>query len=154
MSRVLPLLAILLCGGVAVLALLAVLLWWLLRRPPEEVTLSQTEPEAPPAPPDQEARAPSPPTKPKPIPAPTEPDDLKVIEGIGPKISSIFEAAGLTTFADLAAREPGELKTILDEAGIRLGDPTTWPEQAALAAQGRWEDLETLQGSLRGGRRT
>jgi predicted flap endonuclease-1-like 5' DNA nuclease len=79
---------------------------------------------------------------------------LRAIEGIGPKISSVFQAAGITTFAQLAAQDPSDLKAILVEAGIRLGDPTTWPEQAGLAAAGKWEELEALQASLTGGRRT
>jgi hypothetical protein len=36
---------------------------------------------------------------------------------------------------------------------LRLADPTTWPEQAALAAQGEWEALAQLQDELKGGRR-
>jgi predicted flap endonuclease-1-like 5' DNA nuclease len=86
-------------------------------------------------------------------PAPPEPDDLTVIEGIGPKISSIFQAAGITTFAQLAETSVERLQAILDEADIRLGDPATWPEQAGLAAAGEWEKLEALQEELQGGHR-
>ena len=81
------------------------------------------------------------------------PDDLKIIEGIGPKISSVFQAAGIATLAQLAATEVDELKRILREANIRLGDPETWPEQAGLAAEGKWDELAALQDSLKGGRR-
>lgn len=84
---------------------------------------------------------------------PATPDDLTKIEGIGPKISSVFQAAGITTFAKLAATEASALQKILDEANIRLGNPETWPEQAALAAKGDWAALETLQDDLQGGRR-
>jgi predicted flap endonuclease-1-like 5' DNA nuclease len=80
-------------------------------------------------------------------------DDLKVIEGIGPKISGILQAAGIATFGQLAATDVGALKQILAEANIRLGDPTTWPEQAALAAENKWDELTALQDSLKGGRR-
>ena len=80
-------------------------------------------------------------------------DDLKVIEGIGPKISSVLYAAGIRTLAQLAATDVDELKRILTEADIRLGDPSTWSEQAGLAAEGKWDALAALQDELKGGRR-
>ena len=86
-------------------------------------------------------------------PAPPEPDDLTMIEGIGPKISSIFQGAGIGTFAQMAETSVERLQAILDEADIRLGDPATWPEQARLAAAGEWESLKALQEELQGGRR-
>ncbi len=83
-----------------------------------------------------------------------EPDDLKVVEGIGPKISSLLQAAGIMSFAHLASTDVKRLKQIVEEAGLRgLADPTTWPEQATLAATGRWDELEALQDELKGGRR-
>lgn len=92
-------------------------------------------------------------------PAPTEvavqaEDDLKVIEGIGPKLEQVLKGAGIKTFRDLAERSVEELQAILDAAGIaRISDPGTWPEQARLAAEGRWDELKALQDSLKGGRR-
>ena len=84
----------------------------------------------------------------------TEPDDLKRIEGIGPKIASLLQAAGITTFAHLASTDVRKLKKIIAEAGLTaLADPTTWPEQATLAATGEWDALEALQDELKGGRR-
>jgi predicted flap endonuclease-1-like 5' DNA nuclease/predicted small secreted protein len=81
-------------------------------------------------------------------------DDLKRIEGIGPKIASLLQAAGITTFAHLASTDVRKLKRIIAEAGLTaLADPTTWPEQATLAATGQWDELETLQDELKGGRR-
>ena len=83
-----------------------------------------------------------------------EPDDLKVIEGIGPKISSLLQAAGIMTFAHLASTDVSRLKQIIAEAGLSaLADPTTWPEQATLAAAGKWDELQALQDTLKGGRR-
>ena len=90
------------------------------------------------------------------VPAPEVPDDLKRIEGIGPKISSVLQEAGIMTFAQLAAATPEQLAGILESADprlLRLADPATWPEQAVLAASGEWEALEALQGTLKGGRR-
>ena len=82
-----------------------------------------------------------------------EPDDLKKIEGIGPKISGILIDQGIKTFAQLAEKNEEELKTILDDAKIRIANPATWAEQAKLAADGAWDSLETLQDELKGGRR-
>jgi predicted flap endonuclease-1-like 5' DNA nuclease len=87
---------------------------------------------------------------------PPEPDDLKLIEGIGPKISAVLQAAGILTFAQLAETRVDRLHQILQEANpnlLRLADPTTWPEQAGIAAKGDWEALEQLQAMLKGGRR-
>lgn len=87
-------------------------------------------------------------------PTAVQPDNLQRIEGIGPKISAILAQAGITTFSQLAAKTAVELRAILDEAGMsQINDPTTWPEQASLAAQGDWEELQKLQDALTGGRR-
>ena len=83
-----------------------------------------------------------------------EPDNLRKIEGIGPKMNRILNEAGIETFAQLAAKTADELREILDAGGAsKINDPTTWPEQAALAADGDWDGLEKLQGELKGGRR-
>jgi NADH-quinone oxidoreductase subunit I len=86
---------------------------------------------------------------------PTKPDDLKLVEGIGPKISGVLEAAGIKTFAQLAETKVDRIKEILEEADpklLQLADPTTWPRQAKLAASGKWEALEKWQDRLKGGR--
>lgn len=86
--------------------------------------------------------------------APMEPDDLKKIEGIGPKIEGILHEAGIFTFAALAAASVDHLeKVVREDAGIRIAYPDTWPEQAELATAGEWDKLETLQDNLKGGRR-
>lgn len=81
-------------------------------------------------------------------------DDLRKIEGIGPKIAELFNNAGIATFADLAKAEVSVLENILAEAGSRYAshNPTTWPGQAALAADGKWDELKELQDKLDGGR--
>lgn len=97
------------------------------------------------------------------IPAPVIPksesvksikDDLTKIEGIGPKINQLLHNAGIYTFQDLAQSEYETLKSILHEAGerFRIHDPTTWPKQSHLAAEGRWDELKNLQDRLKGGR--
>ena len=82
-------------------------------------------------------------------------DDLQKIEGIGPKVSDLLHAAGITTFAQLAATPVAKLKEILHAAGSRFAmmDPGTWPEQSALAAKGDWAALDKLEDELKGGRR-
>ena len=81
-------------------------------------------------------------------------DDLKLIEGIGPKAAEAFVAAGIKTFADMAAATPEKLKEILDasEGSFAGMDTTTWPEQAQLAADGKMDELKELQDKLKGGR--
>jgi predicted flap endonuclease-1-like 5' DNA nuclease len=86
-------------------------------------------------------------------PVAVQPDDLTLVEGIGPKIKGVLNAAGVVTFADLARADAGELKKILMDAGLRIHNPTSWPEQAALAAAGQWDELKALQGRLSAGRR-
>ena len=83
-----------------------------------------------------------------------KPDDLKIIEGIGPKIAEIFAAAGISTFAKLASTDVAKLREILDAAGNKYAahDPTTWPQQAKLAAEGKMDALKVLQDELQGGR--
>jgi predicted flap endonuclease-1-like 5' DNA nuclease len=81
------------------------------------------------------------------------PDDLKRIEGIGPKVSALLNEHGIYTFQDLAEAGLERLNEILDQASLQMLEPSTWSEQATLAAAGRWEEFETLQDELKGGRR-
>ncbi|GIJ97720.1 50S ribosomal protein L21 [Capnocytophaga stomatis] len=80
-------------------------------------------------------------------------DDLKKIEGIGPKASEALVAAGVDTFAKLAKKSADEIKTILTEASSTLAhlDPQTWAAQAQLAADGKWDELKKWQDELNGG---
>ena len=77
-------------------------------------------------------------------------DDLKKIEGIGPKIASTLAEAGIATFADLAKAKPADISEIIkDVRGNHV--PDTWPEQAKLASEGKWDELQVLQDKLDGG---
>ncbi|MBT8270045.1 MAG: 50S ribosomal protein L21 [Flavobacteriaceae bacterium] len=79
-------------------------------------------------------------------------DDLKKIEGIGPKIASTLVDGGIATFVDLAKAKPAEISEII--AGVRGNHvPDTWPEQAKLAADGKWDELKALQDKLDGGKK-
>jgi predicted flap endonuclease-1-like 5' DNA nuclease len=81
-------------------------------------------------------------------------DDLKIIEGIGPKIEELLQADGITTWQKLSEATAEQIKGILTRAGERfvMHDPTTWPRQAALAHESKWEDLRTWQDQLDGGK--
>ncbi len=81
-------------------------------------------------------------------------DDLKKIEGIGPKIEQILHEGGITTFAQLAESDADHVKELLTAAGPRyaIHNPATWAKQAALAAAGKWDELKTLQDQLDGGK--
>jgi predicted flap endonuclease-1-like 5' DNA nuclease len=136
---------------VIIILLLAILIGWLLGlgSKEEEEEPAVAEPHA--------VRVAAPAAEPAPLVGekvePPPPDDLKLVEGIGPKISGLLQAAGITTFAQLADTEVNQLRQIVLDAGIRIADPTTWPDQAKLAAAGKWDELEVLQGELKGGRR-
>jgi len=85
----------------------------------------------------------------------TKADDLKKIEGIGPKIASILTEAGYETFAKLSKADPEKIREILLEKGGKryaMHDPETWPKQAELAAAGKWDELKKWQDELDGGR--
>jgi len=82
------------------------------------------------------------------------PDDLTLIEGIGPKLSAILNGAGITTFAQLAVTTPQEIQSILRAAGHRIADPTSWPDQARLLVAGDIEGFQALTARLKGGRYT
>jgi predicted flap endonuclease-1-like 5' DNA nuclease len=128
------------------------ILWWWVQGRAEEKTSQHTESDAAARSSVVEISAPAGETTPPPV-EPVAPDDLREIEGIGPKISSWLQAAGITTFDQLAAADVEQLRRIVYGAGLRIADPSTWPEQAALAAAGKWDELEALQDELKGGRR-
>ncbi|MBN2007377.1 MAG: DUF4332 domain-containing protein [Anaerolineae bacterium] len=89
---------------------------------------------------------------PVPVPSP-QVDDLRRVEGIGPKVAGLLQKAGITTFAQLAQTDVARLKEILEAENLPFINPETWPDQAALAAGGDWDGLSKLQTGLKGGRR-
>ncbi len=80
-------------------------------------------------------------------------DDLKVVEGIGPKIEQLFNLNNINTFEDLANTSADKLKEILVAAGskFQMHDPSTWPQQSKLASEGKWEELKKWQDELNAG---
>ncbi len=83
-----------------------------------------------------------------------DPEDLKIIEGIGPKIEELLKTAGISNWDTLAEAEEERLRDILEAAGsaYQIHDPSTWPTQARLAANGEWGVLREYQAELYGGR--
>ena len=81
-------------------------------------------------------------------------DDLKAVEGIGPKIEELLHIAGINTWRALSETSVERIQEILTAAGPRyqLADPGTWPKQALLAADGKWDELKELQDQLQGGK--
>lgn len=81
-------------------------------------------------------------------------DDLTKIEGIGPKINEILQEAGIATFADLAGTDPERIREMLATADGKFAshDPETWPKQAEMARDGKWDALKAWQDELDGGR--
>jgi predicted flap endonuclease-1-like 5' DNA nuclease len=81
------------------------------------------------------------------------PNDLTVIEGIGPKINELFNKAGVASFAQLSKQSVPQMQKILDDGGdaYRLANPSTWAQQATLANENKWTELKALQDSLTGG---
>lgn len=87
-------------------------------------------------------------------PAPITPDDLKVVEGIGPAIEKLLNESGILTYAQLSGTPPNSIRLILEKGGSRfqVHDPETWPKQAELAASGKWAELKQWQDTLDAGR--
>jgi predicted flap endonuclease-1-like 5' DNA nuclease len=134
---------------VILILILLVILWYWFGREEEEP--SEAEPQVEPVASkastvaaEPAAEAPSQPVK---------PDDLKKIEGIGPKVSGLLNQAGIMTFQQMVDAGAEKLESILDQAGLQMLDADTWPEQAKLAAAGDWEGLKKLQDELKGGKR-
>ena len=101
--------------------------------------------------PKVEAKAAAPKAKPVAKKATGKADDLKKIEGIGPKIASTLVEAGIVTFADLAKAKSEAISEII--ASVRGNHVTdTWPAQAKLAADGKWDELKKWQDELDGGK--
>ncbi len=80
-------------------------------------------------------------------------DDLTKVEGIGPKAAEALVNAEIATYAELAKAKADKIKEILTEASSRMAhlDPTSWPKQAKMAADGKWDELKEWQDNAKGG---
>ncbi len=80
-----------------------------------------------------------------------EADDLTKIEGIGPKIAETLSWAGISSYDELAKVNPAKISEII--ADVRWNHvPDTWPEQAKMAADWKWDELKKWQDELDGGK--
>ncbi|WP_047417240.1 hypothetical protein [Cellulophaga sp. Hel_I_12] len=74
-------------------------------------------------------------------------NDLKVVEGIGPKIEAMFKDAGINTWQKLSDTKVSDCQKILDLGGNRykIHDPSSWPMQAKMCYEGKWAQLQKWQ---------
>ncbi len=114
---------------------------------------AKAAPEAPAAAPAVEAKKEAP-AAPAPVKDAGAKEDLRKVEGVGPKIAELLNNAGINTFAQLGATDVDRIKEILAEAGNRYAshNPGTWPRQAQMAADGKWDELKVWQDELDGGK--
>jgi len=80
-----------------------------------------------------------------------ETDNLTKIKGIGPKIASVLKKAKIESFIKLSKAKAEKISELLVKVGgntYNRFDPATWPEQAKLAAEEKWEELKNLQNEL------
>ena len=125
--------------------LLIIIIWLLLRTQTSQVEQPEHDHH------DDHAAMPEPAPEPEPAPS-AGPDNLKVIEGIGPKVEVALNGAGISTYHQLAAAAVDQIQAVLDNAGYQYMNPASWPDQARLAAAGDWDALKKLQDELTGGR--
>ena len=74
-------------------------------------------------------------------------DDLKVIEGIGPKIESLFHNYDIKTWDALAHITVAKCQEVLGSGGdrYRVHDPSSWPMQAMMCYENKWKELYRWQ---------
>lgn len=138
---------------VILIIILLVILWYWFGREEEEALESGTPVEEPVVPDAQKMESVQIEDTDMGGTTPVVPDDLKKIEGVGPKVASLLNQAGIMTFQQVVDAGAEKIEAILDEASLQMINADTWPEQAKLAAAGDWKALETLQDVLKGGKR-
>lgn len=132
--------------ALVVVLLLAVAVWFWTRQRisgPEEALSSAAEPEADVAP---SADTPSPF-----LAAPNgEPDDLRKIKGIGPKLATMLRELGVFHYQQIADWTPGQMAEVDSRLGNFSGRPERdqWQSQARLLASGDIKAYERAHGRL------
>ncbi len=81
-------------------------------------------------------------------------DDLKIVEGIGPKIEGLFHNFNIKTWKALSETALDKCQEVLDSGGerYRIHDPGSWPLQAKMAYEGKWKELAKWQDEHKGGK--
>lgn len=74
-------------------------------------------------------------------------DDLKIVEGIGPKIEGMFKEHGIKTWKALSEASVADCQKVLDTGGKRykIHDPASWPMQSKMCYEGKWSELAKWQ---------
>lgn len=74
-------------------------------------------------------------------------DDLKIVEGIGPKIEGLFHNYDIKTWKALSKTSVSKCQEVLDSGGDRykVHDPASWPMQAKMCYEGKWKELNKWQ---------
>lgn len=74
-------------------------------------------------------------------------DDLKIVEGIGPKIEGLFHNYDIKTWKALSKTSVAKCQEVLDSGGDRykVHDPASWPMQAKMCYEGKWKELNKWQ---------
>ncbi len=86
------------------------------------------------------------------LPVNDQRDDLKIIEGIGERIEFFLNENGIFTWTQLSRTSEEKLKDILLIYGgpsYKIHNPSSWPKQADLAAQRKWDELNALKENIR-----
>ena len=77
-------------------------------------------------------------------------ENLTKVEGIGPAINKALNAAGINTFAELSNASQDAIKdAIKDVRGKHVSK--SWPKQAKLAEEDKWDELKSYQDTLNRG---
>lgn len=81
-------------------------------------------------------------------------DDLKIVEGIGPKIEGLFHNFEIKTWKALSETSVEKCQEVLNSGGerYRIHDPASWPLQAKMAYEGKWSELNQWQDEHKGGK--
>jgi predicted flap endonuclease-1-like 5' DNA nuclease len=132
---------------------LALIVWWWMETQSKEPVKLEIKEKPLVLPDDEPIQPPPEPRKPT-GKAPLEPDNLELIEGLGPRSAQVLAQAGISTFSQISSMTPDAIRDVLRASGVYIAYPATWPEQAALAADQRWDDLEKLKSELKGGSRS
>lgn len=119
----------------------------------DEVDAAQVKAKPAPAQPVPVEAAPEPAPTPTPAPAPVaagEPDDLRKIKGLGPKMLTLLNSLGITRFEQIANWTDADLDELDAKLGSFAGRPRrdNWVEQARLLASGDTGAYEAKFGKL------
>lgn len=94
--------------------------------------------------------APQPAVQSAPVPAAGEPDDLRKIKGLGPKMLTLLNSLGITRYEQIADWTDADLDDLDTKLGSFAGRPRrdNWVEQAKLLAGGDTGAYEAKFGKL------